>query len=181
MTLSDEKMRERMQNGWRAGQPFTECGNGSLPQNTKNIREWLPRMCHKYHIETINDAGAGDMAWMRGMEWEVGYRPFDLIPRSPEVIQCDITTQVLPRADAIICRMVLNHLADDPDRIQAAIDNFIASDATYLIATHFVPTDRPDPTPAFQRVDLTQYLGKYEAFATDGNEPHCRLALWVIN
>ena len=177
--LTDEQMRERMAKGWRGGKPFTVCGNGTLPTNTQNIRSWLPGVIRRYGVLDVADVGAGDMKWKDGMTLgDVSYTPYDLVPRSDEVIAFDVTRDVLPPVDLIICRMVLNHLADDPDRIKAAIIAFQNSGARLLAATQF--DSRGDRTREFQRVDLTAYLGDYLEHCQDGNEPNCKLALWEL-
>jgi hypothetical protein len=185
--LSDEAMLERMARGWRAGQPETVCGNGSTLQNTANIRRWLPWRVIRYGIHTLNDAGAGDMHWIRQIDWgdwAVEYRPFDLVPRLPEVKRLDITTETMPKADAILCRMVLNHLVDvkgeerDETRIEMALERFRES-ATYLFATHF-EGPRPQRAPQFARLDLTKWLGEPLDAVQDGHETECRLAVWRL-
>jgi hypothetical protein len=172
--LTDEAMHERMVNGWRAGEPFTKCGNGSLPDATAVIRAWLPDVCNRHGIKSVCDAGAGDLKWRHGMTWKVRYRPFDLIPRHETVKQADITRDVLPKCDAILCRMVLNHL--DAERVGMALALFRQS-AKYLFATQF---DGPQPqrSPQFKRLDLVHWLGKPLESARDGREADCRLALW---
>lgn len=175
--LTDEQMFERMRNGWRAGWPFTVCGNGSLPDATAVIRGWLPEMCSRYGIRSVVDAGAGDLKWSSGMEWDVRYQPFDLIPRRPEVKQADITRDVLPPCDAILCRMVLNHL--DGARIDLALERFRQS-ARYLIATQFNGENLPQNSPQFMRLDLRGRLGEPFESVRDGREEACRLALWAI-
>jgi hypothetical protein len=175
--LTDEEMRARMVNGWRAGWPFTVCGNGSLPEATAVIRGWLPKVCARHAIVTVCDAGAGDLQWMRGMTWDVDYRPFDLIPRRPDVRQADITRDPLPTCDAILCRMVLNHL--DEERVGMALGLFRKS-ARYLIATQFNGEDLPQRSPQFTRLDLRKWLGEPLESARDGREEACRLALWAI-
>ena len=174
--LSDEAMLERMQNGWRAGRPFTVCGNGSLPSATENVRRTLPAWCAKYGIRTVNDAGAGDMRWRDGIAWDVEYRPFDLIVRDPAVTQIDITTQAMSPCDLILCRMVLNHL--DATRVGMALEQFRKS-GRYLAATQF---DGPQPqrSPQFKRLDLRDWLGVPIEAVRDGNESDCRLALWRL-
>lgn len=174
--LSDDAMRARMKNGWYAGKPFTVCGNGSLPGATANIRAWLPKVCARRGITTVCDAGAGDLQWMQDMTWDVDYRPFDLIPRRPEVQQADITRDALPTCDAILCRMVLNHL--DASRVGMALDLFKRS-THYLFATQF---DGPQPqrSPQFKRLDLRQWLGDPLEWVHDGREDDCTLALWMI-
>jgi hypothetical protein len=175
--LTDAEMHERMVNGWRAGKPFTVCGNGSLPAATENIRRWLPQVCARHGITSVCDAGAGDLQWKHGMQWDVDYRPFDLIPRLPEIRAIDITRDPLPTCDAILCRMVLNHL--DADRITLALNLFKRS-AKYLIATQFDGKDLPQRSPQFMRLDLTKWLGPAVEQISDGLEEPCRLALWRL-
>jgi hypothetical protein len=175
--LTDQEMHDRMVRGWRAGRPFTDCGNGSLPENTARIRAWLPDLCQRHGIRVLNDAGAGDLAWMQGLQWDVDYRPFDLIPRRPEVQRADVTAEALPPADAILCRMVLNHL--DDERVVMALHAFKRS-APLLIATQFNGEDLPKRSPQFTRLDLRRWLGEPLETCRDGNEEWCRLALWKI-
>lgn len=177
--LSDEDMRARMVNGWRMGRPFTDCGNGSTLENTANIRAWLPKLVAQYDIVTLNDAGAGDMAWWPYIEWatEIDYRPFDLIPRLPVVTAIDITRDLLPASDAILCRMVLNHL--DVDRVSMALDLFRQT-SIYLIATQFNGEDLPQRSPQFTRLDLRERLGNPVESVQDGSEAVCSLALWAL-
>jgi hypothetical protein len=175
--LTDEEMHTRMANGWRAGQPFTVCGNGSLPDATAIIRGWLPNVCMRRGILTICDAGAGDLQWMDGMVWDVEYRPFDLIPRHPDVRRLDITAEPLPTCDAILCRMVLNHL--DDERVGMALALFRRS-SRYLFATQFNGEDLPQRSPQFMRLDLRKWLGEPIESCRDGREDACRLALWEL-
>jgi len=187
--LSDQAMRDRMRDGWRMGKPFTVCGNGSSLENTKNIREWLPGIVEKYDFQVVCDAGAGDMAWLPHMDWTgrepVDYQPFDLFPRHSAVTEIDITTQALPVCDAILCRMVLNHLVDvspkgdrNEDRINMALSLFKQS-GDYLIATQF-NGPQPARAPQFARLDLRDRLGEPVEWVQDGHEPACKLALWKL-
>lgn len=174
--LSDQGMLDRMKDGWYAGKPFTVCGNGSLPDATANVRDWLPKVCMRRGIVSVCDAGAGDLKWRDGMQWDVDYRPYDLIPRNSDVRQADITRDALPTCDAILCRMVLNHL--DAERVGMALDLFKRS-ARYLFATQF---DGPQPqrSPQFKRLDLREWLGPSIESVRDGREGDCRLALWAL-
>ena len=165
-----------MANGWRAGRPFTVCGNGSLPEATANIRRVLPEWTRKYGIAVVNDAGAGDMQWRDGLKWDVEYRPFDLFPRKHEVASLDVTTETMPPADLILCRMVLNHL--DDERVVMALARFRES-AKYLAATHFIGGGAQRSTQ-FSRLDLAKWLGEPIEQTADGTESNCRLALWRL-
>lgn len=182
--LSDEAMRERMAKGWRMGYPETICGNGSLRANSVHSRAILPDWCREYGIAKLCDAGAGDMHFARGVDWNLGggvtveYLPFDLFPRSPEVTHLDITMQALPACDAILCRMVLNHL-DEP-RIRMALDRFRLA-SRFLIATQFNGENLPKRSPQFTRLDLRDYgLGEPLERVQDGAELWCSLALWAL-
>ena len=174
--LTDEEMRARMVNGWRGGlHDGTVCGIGSTMESTARARDWLPCVCHEYGIRSVNDAGAGDLHWMRHVEWGgITVRYFDLIPRSGEILQLDITKQTMPRADVILCRHVLNHL--DSIRIGMALDRFREC-ASYLIATQF---DRFDGSREFTRVDLRAWLGDPLQSTNDGGADNCKLSLWKI-
>jgi len=172
--LSDDAMYERMAKGWRGGKPETVCGNGSTLINTAKIRQWLPSVVNRYGIQTLNDAGAGDMHWIRKIKWTVEYRPFDLVPRDGIVTRIDITNEAMPSADGLLCRHVLNHL--DGHRIEAALSLFSQS-SKYLIATQF---DWYDGNKEFTRLDLRVYLGDYLESVEDGGAEFCKLALWSI-
>ena len=179
--LSDADVYARMANGLRGGKPDgTICGNGSTMANTANVRAWLPKLAEEYDIRVVCDAGAGDLHWMQHVAWNVDYHAFDLIPRRNDVLPIDITTQALPPCDAILCRMVLNHL--DTDRIRMALDLFKQS-ARFLIATQFNGEDLPQRSPQFMRLDLRKFpycLGSPIASVQDGSEDICSLALWRL-
>jgi len=180
--LSDEEMRERMRKGWRGGLgDGTVCGGGSTLGNSRNVVEWLPDVCDRYGIESVCDAGAGDLHWVSRISWNVDYQPFDLFPRRPEVTELDITAENLPDCDAILCRMVLNHLygdEGDDTRIVMALERFRMS-ARYLMATSFhgnnICRDRQ-----FVRLDLREYLGEPLEVIPDGHETGCYMGLWDL-
>jgi hypothetical protein len=181
--LTDQEMYERMVSGWRAGNPETVCGNGSTMAHTENVRRWLPEVVKRHAILRVNDAGAGDLYWIRKVRWQslVRYTAFDLIPRHSSVEQMDITTTVMPPADAILCRMVLNHL--DQTRICMALEQFKVS-ARFLIATQFNGEDLPKRSPQFTRLDLRgapYNLGEPLESCQDGSEDICSLALWELS
>ena len=175
--LSSKDMYDRMKNGWQGGKPDgTICGQGSTRKNTSKVSSWLPKICEELTIKSVCDAGAGDMHWIKHVDWVVDYKPFDLIPRSHAVKKLDITKKQLPECDAILCRMVLNHL--DDQRVGMAINLFRKS-AWFLIATHFIDGG-VQRTSQFTRLDLTELLGEPLAMSVDGHEDNCRLAIWEL-
>ena len=123
---------EKVVKGWRSNE--TPCGAGSELQNTRNVRSSLLEIVKKYKIKTVVDAGAGDLNWMKHMNWNVQYQGYDLYPRHESVIQFDLTKETLPKSDLILCRHVLNHLS--PDYAQKCIDNFSKSESKYLAVTN---------------------------------------------
>ena len=179
--LSKKAMLERMNKGWRGGlSEGTVCGQGSTIHNTWRISEWLPKVIRQYDIQSICDAGAGDLHWSDSVDWPCAYYPYDLIPRAKVIKKCDITTQTMRDSDAILCRMVLNHLGDGDDygRVESALALFRQT-SKYLIATHFIDGG-PQRTEQFMRLDLTQWLGEPLEMCQDGHEDNCRLALWEL-
>lgn len=118
--------------GWSRSKGETICGRGSTMHATESLRRELPGWFRTYDIRSLADAGAGDRNWSRHMDLDgVVYRGFDLYPRHETVERFDITSEVLPPHDAILCRHVLNHLTEP--LVGEAISRFRQS-ADYLIA-----------------------------------------------
>lgn len=112
--------------GWSSGLPETACGRGSTLEATKIQREAIADWIAAYSVFTLVDVGAGDLNWIRHLEWPhaVAYTPLDLVPRHPDVRQFDLAHNVPPQADMTLCLWVLNHLPEASAR-QAA-ENLLA-------------------------------------------------------
>lgn len=120
------------------------CGTGSIFKNTETIRMYLPTVIKKYNICSISDAGAGDLSWIHSVQWpcDVVYTAYDIYPRHENVIKFDIVSEVLPTADLILCRYVLNHLP--PGVFPEAIKRFEESGSKYILLTFdFNPKETP--------------------------------------
>ena len=182
MKWDDDALLERMTEGWCGGlREGTPCGSGSLKSNTANARKALPYYLDKYKIKSVCDAGAGDLYWAQDVFLGRDYRPFDLIPQSPSVVQVDITKTALPKCDAIICRLVLIHL--DPPRIHAALKLFRQS-ARYLFASQYPVLNRFDADKDFNRTNLIEppyNLGIPLEVIRDGGDRDCSLCLWDLS
>lgn len=134
--MSFDRMLEKMEGGWRSTE--TPCGCGSELRYTHEIRKWLPHLVEDYEIELIADCGAGDLNWIKHVDW---FRPyphldsFDLVPRDESVTRFDVTADILETEyHLIICRHVLNHLSA---RLALnSIENFIQSGSKYLLITN---------------------------------------------
>lgn len=131
---SADEYAKSMAKGWGGGlSDGTPCGSGSTLENTQNVRKWLPVVFDRYAIRSVCDAGAGDLHWISKVPMDgIDYRAFDLVPRHEKVERADITAQILPKCDLILCRHVLNHMA--PHQVFDALDLF-SDAARFLIAT----------------------------------------------
>lgn len=130
--MTDESLMEKVKRGWKSTE--TPCGTGSTVENSRLARSCLTRLVKRYEIKTVSDAGAGDLNWIRKTSWDVEYQGYDLFPRHPDVIQFDMTKEVLPKTDLILCRHVLNHLSIQFS--ERAVENFRKSGSTYLLMTN---------------------------------------------
>ena len=104
-------------------------GPGSEERQLEPFQSEFPKLIEKYDIKTVNDAGCGK-GWIR--EFDIEYRGYDILER-PDCEVLDITSEVMPEADLIVCRDVLFHLTTD--LILSALENFRKSGSTYLLAT----------------------------------------------
>jgi hypothetical protein len=95
------------------------------------------------------DAPCGDAEWINDANLALRYVGVDIVPVLIESLQAcaaaaeikgeyhlaDVTRDMLPRCDAILCRDCLVHLSFA--NIERVVANFKASGATWLIATTF--------------------------------------------
>lgn len=136
-------------NRWR--DPDSRSGTGSNLAQTDNIRFRLPGLVEDLGARVLLDAPCGDFYWMSHTRLPVeSYIGVDVVSdviegnrtrysrpgRSFQV--CDITAELLPRADLILCRDCLVHFSFED--AFAAIRGFKMSGATYLLCTTFVDT-----------------------------------------
>jgi glycosyltransferase involved in cell wall biosynthesis len=133
------------QSTWEAA---TVSGPGSAIAETRRLRGHLAALFQELGIRTLCDAGCGDAGWITEITGELDrYIGVDVVDSlildnlsrhrlANHVFQsADITQEILPAVDAILCRDTLVHLPLDLGT--AAIRNFIESSSTYLIATTF--------------------------------------------
>jgi hypothetical protein len=118
--------------GWPDQAPDTVCGWGSSEPHTQLVRKGLMTILDTHRVSTLNDAGCGDLAWMRTLDLEgVSYVGYDVHERAtwPELRKAgyrlevvDITCEDLRPADLLICRDVFIHLPND--MILPALERF---------------------------------------------------------
>jgi len=148
--------------GWRLGSSVS--GPGSDDAETSPIREALPVLFRDLGVRTLVDAPCGDANWITRIDGELEhYTGIDVVePLISEVgvrhasprrtfLVGDLCRDPLPQADALLCRDCLVHLPFDG--IRAALGNFRASGATWLITTTY-----PD-----HRSNLECGLGRWRA------------------
>ncbi len=128
-------------------------GPGSCVAQTQELRERLPLLLEHLGVESLLDAPCGDLNWMQHVR--LGVKEYIGVDILGEIIaanqwrhasahrrfqRADVTRDALPRADAILCRDLLSHLAFAD--VFRTLANFKASGATYLVTSTFT---RPRP------------------------------------
>ena len=128
----------------------------SLLHATKPLRAELTDLFRDLDIKTLVDAPCGTGEWITTVTGDLdAYYGFDIVSETVAIARelnkdrqkhvfdtLDVTTALVPRVDAILCRDCLVHLT--LDLAQQAIENFKASGSTYLLATTF-PTRTANP------------------------------------
>jgi hypothetical protein len=134
------------ENYWQ--DPESASGAGSNLRQTETLRRELPLLLSRLGAQSLLDAPCGDFNWMRLVDLGgVSYTGVDVV--APLIESCqktyggptrlflrrNIIADPLPVADAIMSRDCLSHLSND--HVFAALRNFRASGATYLLATTY--------------------------------------------
>jgi SAM-dependent methyltransferase len=131
------------------GADASASGLGSELDATAALRAELPRLLERLAITSLLDAPCGDSGWINAADLRVRIVGVDIVPALIARLQADaaagdvkgeyhladITSDPLPRCDAILCRDCLVHLSFA--NIARAVANFQASGATWLIVTTF--------------------------------------------
>jgi len=125
---------------WDTSGEGIRAGPGSSVSATKNIRKELPLVLAELGVSSLFEAGCNECLWQPEFP---GYIGADIVPEAIEqarlrhpswsLIVGDVCVDDLPPTDAILCRDVLQHLSYDDGL--AALANFLATDARWLIAT----------------------------------------------
>lgn len=123
----------------------TICGWGSKIEHTVNVRHSLPRIVQQYNIKTVNDAGCGDLHWIKDLDFlTVDYLGYDIYERNtwPELRAngwklevADVTKDTLRSVDLTIVRDVFIHL---PNRLILDALDKLKLTTKYLLATNFI-------------------------------------------
>lgn len=149
----------------------SRSGPTSTVHRTRNLRQELPRLLHKFDVKTFFDAPCGDMNWMRELlpQINVHYIGADIVPamieqhkndpslnRRATFMLLDLTRDRLPSADLMMARDFLFHLSFQ-DTL-AFMKNFAASNIRYLLTTSHINDgkfeNRDIPTGNHRYMDL---------------------------
>jgi SAM-dependent methyltransferase len=147
LSLAQRFRRIHDSNMW--GAEASTSGLGSEMEATAVLRAELPRLFERFRVTSLLDAPCGDAGWINHADLGVRYVGVDIVPALIERLQAraaageikgeyhlaDITGDLLPRCDAILCRDALVHLSFA--NIERAVANFRSSGAIWLIATTF--------------------------------------------
>ncbi|KPC90387.1 class I SAM-dependent methyltransferase [Streptomyces albus] len=131
--------------GWPDQAPDTVCGWGSSEPHTHLVRKGLVALLEEHGVTTLNDAGCGDLAWMRTLDLGgVDYVGYDVHERAtwPELRRLgyrlevlDITAGGIRPADLVICRDVFIHLPNH--MVLPALEQFRRS-CRLLLTTSYI-------------------------------------------
>jgi hypothetical protein len=114
-------------------------------ENTKLIRQSLPKILEGIGTQTLLDVGCGDFGWMKEVQLPCRYIGVDIVPglivenaalygsQMRAFERLDATCDRLPQGDTVLCREVLFHLSFQD--IWRVIDNLHSSGISFLIAT----------------------------------------------
>jgi hypothetical protein len=127
------------------------AGPGCSLSATAEIRRALPMLFSFLGVESMLDARCGDFNWLRHVDLRLEkFIGIDIVESLTEqnrklyenpkrrFLRADVTRDFLPEAELILCRDFLVHLSFED--IFAALRNFQASGAKYLLTTTFPNT-----------------------------------------
>ncbi|MCC6807510.1 MAG: class I SAM-dependent methyltransferase [Deltaproteobacteria bacterium] len=135
------------QNHWADGESLSGPGSRRDSDDVRLTIAALHRAVADHGVRSVNDIPCGDFNWMpHFLEQapQVRYHGFDivdvLVERHRRIYPSlafsviDITCEVPPQADLVLCKDLLNHLVEAD--IRRALANMKASSATFLLATN---------------------------------------------
>lgn len=140
------------------GSAESRSGAGSTLAETAAVRAALPDLLRELRVRALLDVPCGDFHWMRDVDLDgIDYLGGDIVPALVEANNAayaapgcrfrriDLLVDVLPAADAVMCRDCLVHL---PNALALqALDNLRRSGARWLLATTFPATVHNEDIP----------------------------------
>ncbi len=153
----------------RWGSKESISGPGSTIRATELIRSALPDVLEKCGVRSIVDAPCGDFNWMKELSYTFErYIGIDVVPELIEETRVrygndtryfqggNIITDILPYADAVLCRDCLVHFSYRD--VFNALHRFKLAGFKFVILTTFIGRENKDiPTGNWRPIDMTGY------------------------
>src|SRR5258705_6222177 len=128
--------------------PESRSGVGSTLDSTRVVRAALPVALRQLEARVLLDAPCGDFTWMEHVDLSgIEYIGGDIVPSIIEqnrrlhasdarrFLEIDLTRDVLPGADVLLCRDCLVHLSYA--NIRAVLANVARANIRYVLMTSF--------------------------------------------
>lgn len=123
-----------------------KSGDGATDNQTKEIREEIPKLLIKYNIQSVLDCPCGDLNYIKKLFNQIPfYTGGDIVQQLIEqhkktyldqkFINLDICKDIIPENDLILCRDLLVHFKFTD--IFTVIRNIKRSKCKYLLTTTF--------------------------------------------
>lgn len=123
-------------------------GPGSELDQTQVLEKALPETFRSLNIKQILDVPCGDQNWIKRINLDsfiyigadivpeiINKNNFEFSSENKSFLCLDITKEIPPISELVLCRDLLVHL--DTKRIRKALHNLKASGATFLLTTTF--------------------------------------------
>lgn len=132
-------------NSW--GNRESASGQGSSLASTENLRNKLPELLKKFAVRSVFDAPCGDFNWMKHLrdENDFEYIGGDIVlpmieslnskytNSKTKFLHIDLTKEVPPYSDLMLCRDCLIHLSYRDTRL--VLKNYVDSKIPYLLTS----------------------------------------------
>ena len=132
------------------GATDSRSGLGSELDATADLRAALPGFLARHQAQSLLDIPCGDFNWLSTLDLGLSYTGADIVPAIVEAneqkfggpgsgrrfLRLDLTRDLLPQADVVLCRDCLVHLSNA--NIFRALANIRRSGARYLLTTTFL-------------------------------------------
>ena len=128
--------------------PESKSGVGSRLDSTRVLRAELPMALRQLEARVLLDVPCGDFTWMEHVDLSgIEYIGGDIVPsiveenrrlyarESVRFVELDLTKDVLPDADILLCRDALVHLSYA--NIRAVLANVARSNIRFVLMTSF--------------------------------------------
>lgn len=188
-------------NSW--GDADSRSGRGSNLEQTRIIRQKLPKLFQEREISTILDIPSGDFYWMRDVDLgDIRYIGGDIVNEIIEKNKAqyenerrhfqvlNLIKDKLPRVDLVLCRDCLVHFSFRDTFL--ALENICHSWSTYLLTTFYShqQNNKDISIGEWQPLNLTKFpfnlpqpLEVINEGCTEGHGRYTdkTLALWKID